>query len=60
MKPFVWVGMNTIFIYLMSPAGDLFDDLQVFVTLSNYLECSVVVLESFGMVEGFKYLLGGD
>jgi len=23
LRPFVWVGMNTIFIYLMSPSGGL-------------------------------------
>eukprot|EP00039_Didymoeca_costata_P021285 m.344037 g.344037 ORF g.344037 m.344037 type:complete len:560 (-) comp23739_c0_seq1:61-1740(-) len=28
LRPLVWVGMNTIFIYLMSPAGGLWEDFQ--------------------------------
>jgi hypothetical protein len=28
LRPFVWVGMNTIFIYLFSPSGDLWERLQ--------------------------------
>jgi hypothetical protein len=31
LRPFVWVGMNTIFIYLFSPAGDLWESIQGYV-----------------------------
>ena len=29
LRPFVWVGLNTIFIYLMAPSGDVWGDIQV-------------------------------
>lgn len=28
LRPFVWVGMNTIFVYLLSPSGGLWERLQ--------------------------------
>ena len=28
LRPFVWVGMNTIFIYIFSPANGLWEDIQ--------------------------------
>lgn len=31
LRPFVWVGMNTIFVYLLSPAGGLWESMQGYV-----------------------------
>eukprot|EP00041_Stephanoeca_diplocostata_P010751 m.172120 g.172120 ORF g.172120 m.172120 type:complete len:112 (-) comp18282_c0_seq57:2701-3036(-) len=46
LRPFVWVGMNTIFIYLLSPAGGLWEAFQDYFywgTPENNLKDSVRV-----------------